>query len=151
MYELDTLRTQVDDEDLDEFDSKTLSLRKIILTLISGYGDLEKSANKIINPCSGHDEDENKENVGNPFAGASQIQIQGNLNDLKLKEQQNRLNRVEDIHRDVEDLHEMYQDLNEMVHHQSEFVENVEENVESTQENVDMGVKSIVSAHRCVS
>lgn len=37
MYELDTLRTQVDNEDLDKFDIKTLSLRKIILSLINGY------------------------------------------------------------------------------------------------------------------
>lgn len=37
MYELDTLRTQVEDADLDKFDNKTLSLRKIILTLINGY------------------------------------------------------------------------------------------------------------------
>lgn len=37
MYELDTLRTQVGDEDLDKFDIKTVSLRKIILGLINGY------------------------------------------------------------------------------------------------------------------
>lgn len=37
MYELDTLRTQVKDDDLDHFDSKTLSLRKLIITLINGY------------------------------------------------------------------------------------------------------------------
>lgn len=37
MYELDTLRTQVEDADLDKFDNKTLSLRKIILNLINGY------------------------------------------------------------------------------------------------------------------
>lgn len=37
MYELDTLRAQVEDEDLDKFDIKTLSLRKIILNLINGY------------------------------------------------------------------------------------------------------------------
>lgn len=37
MYELDTLRTQVEDADLDKFDNKTLSLRKIILGLINGY------------------------------------------------------------------------------------------------------------------
>lgn len=37
MYELDTLRTQVEDSDLDGFDNKTLALRKIILNLITGY------------------------------------------------------------------------------------------------------------------
>lgn len=37
MYELDTLRTQVEDTDLGKFDSKTLSLRKRILKLLSDY------------------------------------------------------------------------------------------------------------------
>lgn len=37
MYELETLRSQVQDEDLDQFDIKTLSLRKIIINLINGY------------------------------------------------------------------------------------------------------------------
>lgn len=42
MYELDTLRTQVQDVDLDKFDVKTLALRKTLLKLISGYaGNLE--------------------------------------------------------------------------------------------------------------
>lgn len=43
MYELDTLRTQVQDVDLDKFDGKTLSLRKLILNLINEY--LGKSIN----------------------------------------------------------------------------------------------------------
>lgn len=37
MYELDTLRTQVNDDDLDKFDTKTLSLRKILISIINGY------------------------------------------------------------------------------------------------------------------
>lgn len=37
LYELDTLRAQVEDEDLDVFDTKTLSLRKQILGLVSEF------------------------------------------------------------------------------------------------------------------
>lgn len=36
-FELDTLRAQVEDKDLDVFDSKTVSLRKLILSLTNGY------------------------------------------------------------------------------------------------------------------
>lgn len=36
-YELDTLRAQVEDKDLDVFDSRTVSLRKIILNLSNNY------------------------------------------------------------------------------------------------------------------
>lgn len=37
LYELDTLRVQVENEDLDKFDVKTVSLRKNILQIISEY------------------------------------------------------------------------------------------------------------------
>lgn len=37
LYELDTLRAQVEDQDLDKFDVKTVSLRKNILQIIAEY------------------------------------------------------------------------------------------------------------------
>lgn len=37
LYELDTLRTQVEDNDLDSFDSKTMQLRTSILKLTKCY------------------------------------------------------------------------------------------------------------------
>lgn len=37
LYELDTLRAQVEDTDLDKFDMQTVSLRKEILQIISEY------------------------------------------------------------------------------------------------------------------
>ncbi|XP_023024308.1 syntaxin 17 isoform X2 [Leptinotarsa decemlineata] len=145
MYELDTLRTQVEDEDLDKFDLKTLSLRKILINLINGYTGLEKSVDKILND-SNITEEIQKENC-DPFEGTSQIQIQGSLEEIRLKQRQDQLNEVENIHKDVEDLHEMYQSLNEIVGTQAELVENVEKNVESTQQNVESGVQSLVKAH----
>ncbi|XP_023024307.1 syntaxin 17 isoform X1 [Leptinotarsa decemlineata] len=146
MYELDTLRTQVEDEDLDKFDLKTLSLRKILINLINGYTGLEKSVDKILND-SNITEEIQKENC-DPFEGTSQIQIQGSLEEIRLKQRQDQLNEVENIHKDVEDLHEMYQSLNEIVGTQAELVENVEKNVESTQQNVESGVQSLVKAHK---
>ncbi|KAG5880674.1 hypothetical protein JTB14_028430 [Gonioctena quinquepunctata] len=146
MYELDTLRTQVDDKDLDKFDQKTLSLRKILLNLINQYTGLEKTVDQILTANSTNNEQE-KENC-DPFAGLAQIQIEGNLDELKLKQRQDQLNEVENIHRDVQDLHEMYKDLNEMVGNQAELVDNVEKNVDGTQQNVESGAKSLVKAHK---
>ncbi|VEN58781.1 unnamed protein product [Callosobruchus maculatus] len=146
MYELDTLRTQVEDEDLDRFDIKTLSLRKIIINLINGYTDLEKSAEKLIQATEAKIAAE-KENC-NPFEGASQLQLQENLNDLKLKQHREQLSRVENINKDVEDLHEMYKDLHGMVETQAPHVDHVEESVESTQRNVEGGMRELVKAHK---
>ncbi|CAG9839634.1 unnamed protein product [Diabrotica balteata] len=140
MYELDTLRTQVEDEDLDKFDMKTLSLRKIILNLISGY-----SVNQIISSQSS--EESEKENAG-PFDGASQIQIQENMDELRLKQKTEQMNRVESINKDVEDLHEIYKNLNEMVDNQADLVNQIANDVDSAQENVESGSKELAKAHK---
>ncbi|KAJ8924696.1 hypothetical protein NQ315_000847 [Exocentrus adspersus] len=146
MYELDTLRAQVEDEDLDKFDIKTLSLRKIILTLVNGYTELEKAAEKVT-ATQNSTEDIEKENC-NPFHGASQIQIHENIDDLRLKERQDQLNKVENINKDVEELHALYKDLNEMVETQGEDVNHVEETVESAHQNIESGAKDIMKAHK---
>lgn len=44
LYELDTLRTRIYDEDLDKFDSKTFSLRKSIASLIKDYGGISSNS-----------------------------------------------------------------------------------------------------------
>ncbi|KAJ8962977.1 hypothetical protein NQ314_005694 [Rhamnusium bicolor] len=146
MYELDTLRAQVEDVDLDKFDIKTLSLRKIILNLINGYSELEKAADNVTNALR-ENEEMDKENY-NPFEGTSQLQIQENLEDLKLKQHQEQLNKVENINKDVGELHEIYKHLNEMVETQGQDVDNIEETVESTQNNVESGTRHIIKAHK---
>lgn len=84
----------------------------------------------------------------NPFEGAQQIQISGNLDDLKLQQHETTLKNVEAIQQDVQDLHGMYTQLHQMVGEQGEHVENIEKNVEVTQENVDAGLKQLVKAHK---
>lgn len=108
---------------------------------------MEKSATKVINKLNEEFTAKETENE-NPFEAASQLQIQDDLNELKLKEQQSRLQRVENIREDVEDLHSMYSQLHEMVGDQREHVENIEVNVETTQENVDKGFMQIIKAHK---
>lgn len=50
LYELDTLRAQVEDEDLDKFDMKTVSLRKNILQIISEYSGMPMSIYNLYLP-----------------------------------------------------------------------------------------------------
>lgn len=166
MYELETLRTQVEDEDLDKFDSKTVALRKIIIHLIQGYTgnflslnvflvnskillELEKIAEKVVNRLLelNIQQQHVKENC-DPFEGASQIQMQENVEDLKLKNQQDTLTKVENISKDVQDLHEMYKDLNEMVDVQGENVDHIEKTIDSAQQNVENGARELMKAHK---
>lgn len=118
----------------------------IIRTLLSFFLDIEKSVTNIIN-SSDDNATKTPENT-NPFEAASQLQIQEDLDQLKLKEQQAQLQRVENLQEDVQDLHSMYSQLHEMVGDQSEQVENIQVNVESTQENVNQGFRNIVKAHK---
>lgn len=84
----------------------------------------------------------------NPFEAAGQLQIQDDLDDLKLKEQQSQLRKVENLQGDVQDLHSIYSQFHEMVRDQAEQVENVQDNVESTQQNVNQGLVQIIKAHK---
>lgn len=52
MYELETLRTQVMDSDLDKFDAKTVAVRKIIIRLIQGYTGNKKHIGIINLGCN---------------------------------------------------------------------------------------------------
>ncbi|XP_056644117.1 syntaxin-17 isoform X1 [Diorhabda sublineata] len=144
MYELDTLRTQVEDEDLDKFDMETLSLRKIILNLITGYTELEKTVNQVIERQNVELEKENLE----PFEGTSQIQMQQTIEEIKLKQREEQLNKVENIHKDVQDLNDIYKNLNEMVVNQADVVNQISNDVDNTQQNVIEGTRTLAKAHK---
>lgn len=145
LYELDTLRTQVDDVDLDKFDDKTFSFRKTVTTFIKDYNAIEKQS--VILSDAENNINENIENE-NPSSNISQIQLQTSLSELKLQEQQSRLNNVVNLENDIEDLHGIYVNLNEMVVEQGETIDQIETNVEETQENVNNGLQHLVTASR---
>ncbi|KAJ3660392.1 hypothetical protein Zmor_004842 [Zophobas morio] len=146
MYELDTLRAQVEDADLDKFDTKTLSFRKTIINLISGYTDLEKRSAAL--DAARNEDEERLLQKTHPFEGASQIQIHDDLDEIKLKQRQELLEDVENVQRDAQDLNEIFTQLNQMVESQRENVDKVEESVDNTQENVQSGLRQLVKAHK---
>ncbi|CAG9770397.1 unnamed protein product [Ceutorhynchus assimilis] len=146
LYELDTLRTQVEDNDLDAFDNKTMSLRGSILKLIKTYQDLEKTANELV--ATNQPETSLADERRNPFEGASHIQIQANLDELKFMEAEARLNSVEQIQQKSEDLQQIHRDLHKMVKDQGEQVDEVESNIQLSDENVQSGFRNIIKANK---
>lgn len=116
------------------------------LTLIILFLDIEKSVANIIK--SNEDTITKDTENTNPFEAASQLQIEEDLDELKLQQQQSQLHRVENLQEDVEDLHSVYSQLHEIVGDQKEQVENIEANVESTHENVNQGLVQIIKAHK---
>lgn len=147
LYELDTLRTQVDDSDLDSFDNRTMPLRTSILKLTKTYQDLEKAGNKLIHKNDSSPEESLNERV-NPFEGASHLQIAESVHALKLKQKQERLDRVQEIQKDTEDLHAIYRDIHGMVQVQGDQVTQVEETTTNTEQNVNQGFMDVVKAHK---
>lgn len=118
-------------------------ITKIIEQLII---DIEKSINQVLSAYQQH-QIENAETL-DPFAGAQQIQIQENIDDLKLKEHESRLKNVESIQQDIEGLNGLYSELHQLVGQQGEQINAVEDNVEVTNTNVNAGLKELVTAHK---
>lgn len=142
MYELDTLRAQVEDEDLDKFDRQTLSLRRTLLSFITCYTNLEKEAQMVIQRYQNDGDISNE----NGLVNTPQLQVQGSVAEARLCEAEQRLQRVENLNLDIQDVHGIFAELNHIVGTQKEQVDMVETNVERTSENVSVGLSSLVAA-----
>lgn len=111
--------------------------------MVKEYAALEKAANNLIQEQN--ERNENLENQ-NPFHGAEQIQIHCNLDEVKLKDEEIKLQKAEELKEDIQDLHGIFCDLNQMVDEQRESVNKIETNVEITNENVSSGLKDLVKS-----
>lgn len=87
-----------------------------------------------------------KETVDN-----QQIQIYDDLTELKIREKEDVLNRVEALNKDIEDVQDIFHDLNQMVVQQKEYVDNIEVNVEVANENVSGGLRHLIKATRYIN
>lgn len=142
MYELDTLRAQVENEDLDKFDRETLSLRRTLLSFVTCYTNLEKEAQVVIQR---HQNDGDVANE-NSLVNTPQLQIQGSVEDVRLREAEQRVQQVENLNHDIQDVHGIFAELNHIVGTQKEQVDMVETNVDKASENVSVGLSSLVTA-----
>lgn len=142
MYELDTLRAQVEDEDLDKFDTQTLSLRRTLLSFVTCYTNLEKEAQVVIQRHQ-NDGDVLNENC---LVNTPQLQVQESVVEVRLREAEERLQQVENLNQDIQDVHGVFAELNDIVGSQKEQVDMVETNVERASENVSVGLSNLVTA-----
>lgn len=112
--------------------------------MYKNISDLLRQTNTTTNTQS-HKSKINYQNENSPLV---QLQIDADLNELKLKQNENCLQRVENIETDIQDLHSVYCTLNEMVVEQKDSVNVIEDNVENANENVSTGARHILSASK---
>lgn len=79
----------------------------------------------------------------------SQIQMQeSSLSELKLQDQQQIMQNVENINKDIEHVHEIFVDLNGIVNKQAEDVNVIEDNIECTNQNTQGGLRHLLKASK---
>lgn len=141
LYQMETLRAQVLDVDIDKFDKLTTHARRSIMCAIEEYLEMELDASKL-SPILSKNEDQETEHPVND----NDIQLQVEREDLQ--HQQTCLQVWSCLQEEIQQLHELFVEFNKIVHNQKEMVDNMEENIEETQINVNEGTKYLQVASK---
>ncbi|KZC04907.1 PREDICTED: syntaxin-17 [Dufourea novaeangliae] len=141
LYQMDTLRAQVLDSDIKQFDKLTASARTSMMNAIKEYLELQLNL-PMSPPQSPKNENQDKDH---PLED-SYIQLQKDQQDLQ--HQQTCLHAWNNLQGDINQLHELFVDFNNVVNDQKELVNKVEDNIEETSINVKQGEKFLVKAAR---
>ncbi|XP_070167723.1 syntaxin-17 [Polyergus mexicanus] len=141
LYQMETLRAQVLDVDIDKFDKLTTHARTSIMCAIQEYLDMELDVSELP-PTSSKNENQETESSFND----NDIQLQIEQEDLQ--HQQTCLHAWNCLQEEIQQLHELFAEFNEIVHHQKEMVDNMEENIEETQINVNEGTRYLQVASK---
>ncbi|XP_020278941.1 syntaxin-17 [Pseudomyrmex gracilis] len=139
LYQMDTLRAQVLDADIDKFDKLTRSARTSIMNAIEEY--LEMQLNCSTSPPSFKSQ---HQEMQHPLD--DNIQLQAEKEDFL--RQQACLEVWNSLQEEIQQLHELFIEFNKVVHDQKEMVENIEDNIEETQINVTQGEKYLQKASK---
>ncbi|KAK2585713.1 hypothetical protein KPH14_010326 [Odynerus spinipes] len=141
LYQMDTLRGQVLDADINEFDKLTANARSSIMNAIEEYLVLQLDL-PLSGPSSPKEEDEDAKYV---FSDRD-IQLQEEQENLQ--RQQACLHTWNNLQDDIHQLHQLFTDFNKIVHDQKESANNIENNIEETQSNVEEGAKFLEKASK---
>ncbi|XP_014207057.1 syntaxin-17 [Copidosoma floridanum] len=141
LYEMDTLRAQVQDSDISVFDKLTIKSRTNTMNAIKEYLDFELNLPLIQHPPPKVEKQLAENPHDNHF---HQIQVEQE----ELERQQACLNTWNTLHSDLEQLQQLFIDFNKVVHEQSELVSRIEDNVEDAQGNVQSGLKHLKDASK---
>ncbi|KAG5325017.1 STX17 protein, partial [Pseudoatta argentina] len=142
LYQMDTLRTQVLDVDINKFDKLTTNARSSIMSAIEEY--LEMELNFSTSPSmSSTNKDIQPDEIEHSFDNRN-IQLQAEQENFQ--RQQTCLHVWNRLQGDIQQLHELFTEFNKVVHDQKEMVDNMEDNIEETQTNVNEGAKYLQKA-----
>ncbi|XP_017892074.1 syntaxin-17 [Ceratina calcarata] len=142
LYQMDTLRSQVLDSDINQFDKLTANARDSILNAIKEYMELQLS---LPPPDLHHlpvDEDDTEDHP------LDEKQIQLHEEQQQLQRQQTCLHAWNSLQGDIHQLYQLFIDFNKIVDAQKELVERAEEGIEETSLNVNEGEKFLQKAAR---
>lgn len=145
LYQMDTLRAQVLDVDIKQFDKLTARARTSILNAIKEYMELDLN---IPTQTTGQKSQSgtNENLVSHDPLDNRYIQLQEEYE--QLQRQQACLHSWNTLQNEIQQLHELFVEFNKIVEDQKELVNQVEEDVEETSINVVEGTKMLQKASR---
>ncbi|XP_014222932.1 syntaxin-17 [Trichogramma pretiosum] len=140
LYEMDTLRGQVIDNDIPTFDKLTIKARTSTLNAINEYLEFQIDLSST-DKNSLKEETPTHENssLDNQF-----LQIQAEQEDLD--QQEACLRAWTSLQNDLQELQHLFLDFNKLVHEQAESVDKIEDFVEESQINIKEGNKNLQQA-----
>ncbi|KAK5642350.1 hypothetical protein RI129_008517 [Pyrocoelia pectoralis] len=102
IYELDSLKNQVRESEVEKFDKNAVSLGDEIHKLVRDYLDLEIVARSKLKYYADHNLEDDTENL---TLNNCQLELEDDFIDLKLYDEQRQLQRIENLNRDIQDVH----------------------------------------------
>ncbi|XP_074101450.1 syntaxin 17 [Cotesia typhae] len=143
LYEMDTLRGQVEDNDIDKFDKLTHNSRYSTINAIQEYLEmkLEYPTSTKSSPASPESEKEQSQPLDERF-----FQLQTEQDEI---ERQNAcLHAWNSLQNDLQQLHQLFVHMNQLIYDQKHHVNEVEDNVVESHENVVRGNKFLEKASK---
>ncbi|XP_034937883.1 syntaxin-17 [Chelonus insularis] len=150
VYEMDTLRGQVKNEDIEKFDKLTWQSRCSTINAIQEYLEMElasdppETTEKKFKDESQINEPTDDDDSSNNDQDNQLLQVEKELEELERKK--SCLNTWNLLQNDLHQLRQLFIDLNRLINDQKEDVNKVEDHVIIADENVNEGNKNLEKA-----
>lgn len=141
LYQMEALRSQVLDCDIEQFDKRVSNARKSLMNAIGEYLELQFDL-PLSRPESPKNEDQKEEHPLND----RNVLLQKVEQDLQ--DEQACLHTWNNLQEEISQFHEMFIDINKILNDQRVLVDKVESDVEETEVNVTEGEKLLAKAAR---
>lgn len=141
LYQMETLRSQVLDCDIEQFDKRVSSARKSLLSAIEEYFELQLNL-PLPRPESPKNENHKEEHPLEDRYVLLQEEQQG------LQDEQACLHTWNNLQEDINQFHELFVNINKIVDDQRMLVNKAESDIEETEVNVTEGERMLARAAR---